>query len=99
MALPPDQLLSNAITAFNSGPMGTLATKASDQHLLARITVNYIRDALSGYDTELESAVLRIGLFEVRAAIWRKVFAAIAAAYPQYAEECDRQLTAKLSQP
>lgn len=68
------------------------AGEDSDPAFLERITVNFIRHRLTDYDTALEEVAGRVGVEAAVAAIRRRVYEAIAAAYPELAEECRRQL-------
>ena len=71
------------------------ASEMSDPAFLERITVNFVRHELTAYDQELEAVAGRVGVQDAVQAIRRKVFAAIAAAYPALAHECDRQRAAR----
>jgi hypothetical protein len=63
----------------------------ADPAFLERITVNYIRHELTDYDRELERVAGQVGVGAATAVIRRRVYEAIAEAYPQYADECRRQ--------
>jgi hypothetical protein len=67
--------------------------------MLERITVNYIRHELTEYDDHLDALFGRIGKQAAIFAVREKVYAAIAAAYPQLAAECQRQLDARREPP
>jgi hypothetical protein len=71
------------------------ATTGSDAAFLARITVNYLRHALTSYEEELERVYGKVGVREAYAMINAKVYTAIAAAYPALAEACARQQARK----
>lgn len=60
-----------------------------------RWAVNYIRHHLCNYDGELERIAGRIGINDAVSMIRRKVYKAIAVAYPDLAEECSRQAEAR----
>ena len=99
--LPLDKLLKNAIDSYNAFHEELLwerghdyepATEQSDPAFLDRITVNYIRHNLTEYDSHLEELAGRIGVREAGKVIRNKIYAAIAAQYPEYAEECKRQM-------
>lgn len=68
------------------------ADRNSDPAFLERITVNYIRHHLTEYDDHLEELAGRIGVHEATKTIRRRIYAEIASVYPEYAEECKRQL-------
>jgi len=72
------------------------ATLESDPLFLQRITVNYLRHGLTRYDHELGQLVGKVGVRDAYSVLSQKVFAAIAAAYPELAEECRRQEELKL---
>ncbi|WP_120010490.1 hypothetical protein [Teichococcus vastitatis] len=86
-ALPLPVVRRRALTALGSrteeGPSGS--------GFLDRITVDYIHHALTTYDRQLEEVARRVGAQEAVRTIRRMVYAAIAAAYPRLAAECDRQ--------
>jgi hypothetical protein len=91
-------LVSQAITSYNErqSDMGSYAHKKSDAAFLDRICVNYIRHELTGYDHALQDVAGRTGITQAVHEIRRKIYAAIAAAYPEYAAECMRQQTYRL---
>jgi hypothetical protein len=91
--LPPNRVLSEAIGAYNEwSERDEPATHKSDSVFLRRITVNYIRHNLTNYDEGLETTVGRVGKSAAKNEIRRRVYSAIAAAYPAYADECEQQL-------
>ncbi len=65
--------------------------KYSDENFLFRISVNYLRHQLTRYENELKKIVGKTGASEGYIEIKRKVLDAIAQAYPDLAEECQRQ--------
>lgn len=71
------------------------ATPESHPDFLARIQVNFIRHRLTAYEGELEQIYGKVGVREAYLAINRKLYAAIAAAYPALAEACQHQLARK----
>jgi hypothetical protein len=100
--LPPDQLRRRAILAYNRwhetlslerGYDHEPASESSDPSFLARITVNFVRHSLTAYDHSLASAAGKIGVQAAVAIIRQRVYQAIAAAYPDLADECQRQLS------
>ena len=99
IALPPDELRSAAIEAYNSAPQRRRKWQAgagSDPRFLARITVNYIRHRLTGYDHALAKAAGKVGVREAVALIRRRIFTEIIRIYGAHAgglaEECRRQM-------
>jgi hypothetical protein len=100
--LPPEKVKSLAIDAYNDhkayismeyGHDCEFASKKNnDKNFLDRIVVNFIRHELTSYDHSLEIIAGKVGASLALAEIRRKVYAAIAQAYPVYAEECKRQL-------
>lgn len=73
------------------------ATPTSDAMFISRITVNYLRHALTEYDDELTSVFGKVGVRDGYQEISRKVFEAISVAYPLLANECQRQYNAKFA--
>jgi hypothetical protein len=73
----------------------TPATKDSAPQFLERISVNYLRHELTNYETLLARTYGKVGVREAYYEIAKKVYSAIASAYPHLLEECDRQLRRK----
>ncbi len=71
------------------------ASEQSDPADLWRITVNDIRHHLREYDTHLEEVAGQVGGSEAGRGIRRRVYVQIAARYPEYAQECKRQMSAR----
>ena len=71
------------------------ATPASAPAFLERISVNYLRHAMSDYDAELAGIFGSVGVRAGYREISRKVCKAIGAAYPALAAECQRQFARK----
>lgn len=103
--LPLDQLQKRAIASYNAfheellwerGHDYERADAKSDPAFLSRITVNYIRHYLTTYDRHLQEVAGRIGVSLAIATIRRRIYAAICATYPEYAEECQRQIQFRL---
>ena len=103
--LPLDQLQKRAITSYNAFHEKVLweggndyekADVQSDPAFLSRITVNYIRHSLTAYNKYLQEVAGRIGVSQAIGTIRRRVYAAICATYPEYAEECQRQIQFRL---
>jgi hypothetical protein len=63
----------------------------SDPQFLERITVNYIRHVLTGYDRVRPALKGRIGKEAAAAAVKKQILASIAVAYPRLATECEKQ--------
>lgn len=106
--LAEDEVLEAAIEHYNfrrrrvyyddwdDAPYESLpADPNSDLRVLERITVNYIRHNLTSYDSKLFQQRGRIGGDEAVPIIRRRVFEEIACAYPQLADECDRQMLSR----
>lgn len=93
--LPPEKLRSLALA-------GLSADKQSDQGQIDRAIVNYIRHQLTRYDALLyylsrEAEELKgtaVGAIAFRT-VRRRIFEEIAKVYPEYAEECKRQMEAR----
>ncbi len=54
--------------------------------------MNYLRHHLTAYDEHLEEVTGRVGVSEAGAGIRRRIYAAIEATYPEYAQECQRHM-------
>jgi hypothetical protein len=67
------------------------ASSNDDPAFLARIMVNYIRHQLTRYEAALYAQFGKVGVEDAKDEIRSKVYAAIAEAYPDLAEECARQ--------
>src|SRR6266568_504312 len=68
------------------------ASEQSDTAFLERISVNFIRHELTEYDTHLEELAGRVGVSIAQIVIRRRVYDEIARIYPEYADECQRQI-------
>jgi hypothetical protein len=68
------------------------ASRDSDALFLERITVNYIRHNLTTYDSKLFAQKGKVGGSDAIPIIRRRVFEEIALAFPNLADECDRQM-------
>ena len=64
----------------------------SDQDFLQRITVNFLRHQMSGYEDHLDQVFGKTGAGNARLVIRDKVLRAIADSYPWLASECFRQM-------
>ena len=71
------------------------ATYMSDPIFLDRITVNYIRHELTEYDQHLEQVAGKTGVSLAIATIRRRIYDEIARVYPEFAEECERQVQSR----
>lgn len=63
-----------------------------DEATMQRWCVNYIRHNLIDYDKAINATTGKVGKDYVYYTYKEKVLSAIAVAYPQYADECERQL-------
>ena len=81
-----------ALRSFERGDIGEMATKNSPAAFIERITVNYVRHMRTKYDRNLETLFGKIGKEDAIAVIRRRIYGAIAEAYPDLAGECARQL-------
>ena len=68
------------------------ASAQSDAAFLNRICVNYIRHQLTAYDHTLWEISGRTGKSIAVTSIRRKIYEAIAKAYPVFHDECSRQM-------
>ena len=73
-----------------------LANVKADVRFLDRLCVNYIRHELTNYDNSLDFTVGRVGKYKAFNRINEKIYTRIKEVYPQYSEECDRQLKIKI---
>lgn len=88
---PMEQVRTQAIRAYNDWNEDDVSSDAAPE-FLERLSVNYIRHNLTTYDTALEEVAGRVGIADAVKAIRRKIYEAIAARYPELAEECSRQM-------
>ncbi|NUR61348.1 MAG: hypothetical protein HOV87_22205 [Catenulispora sp.] len=65
-----------------------------DGKTLNRWKVNYLRHHLTRYDPMIEGLFGRIGRADAERSLRQRIFEAIAKAYPELYEECQRQLRA-----
>jgi len=95
------QLLSAAISSYNArNPYSdSPAHPKADQAFLDRICVNFIRHELTHYDHALEAMAGKTGINEAIALLRRRIYTAIAQAYPALADECSNQLQARHGAP
>lgn len=85
-----------AIDSYNMRSHGdSFASIADDPAFLERITVNFIRHELAEYDVALWEAAGKTGIARAVAEIRRRVYSAIAQAYPALSSECERQMEAR----
>ena len=99
VALPPDKLRAAAIENYNGMTRRWHRRRADadrDRRFLARITVNYIRHRLTGYDRALTHTAGKVGVREAVALIRRRIFTEIIRVYGAHpgglAAECRRQM-------
>jgi hypothetical protein len=71
-----------------------ITSTAVDRKTLNRWKVNYLRQQLTRYDPMIEGLFGRIGRADVERSLRRRAFEAIAKAYPDLHDECQRQLRA-----
>jgi hypothetical protein len=99
--MPEHELVRRAIASYNAFHEELSferdwdfdpARPTSDPTFLARIAVNFLRHHCTSYDRQLERVAGQVGVHEAVVVIRRRVYAAIAASYPEYAAECARQL-------
>ena len=102
--LTPERLAAAAVEHHRSRRDRERAYGASDQvpdpatvehtepGALARWKVNYLRHGLTRYDELLDGLYASTGRAVAEELLRRKVYAAIAEAYPDLARECERQL-------
>lgn len=68
------------------------ASPSSDEAFLQRICVNYLRHRCTEYEQRLEETYRKIGAVDAKRRIRERIYRAIAAAYPAFAEECKQQM-------
>ena len=96
---PLERVRRDAIAHYNERARGAdrdvRAGEDAGEGFLDRITVNYLRHAHSRYDAVLDRAATEVeGLARSanRVEVRRQVMTEIAAAYPELADECQRQM-------
>jgi hypothetical protein len=94
--MPAGVAIARAIESYNDSNYlsGEEAGPWSDDAFLARITVNYLRHESTPYDRDMDKRRGQPGVREARSILRKRVLAAIGAAYPAFALECERQATA-----
>jgi hypothetical protein len=101
---PYQDVVDDAIESYNSfhldlryerGHTYTPATAKSNPEFLRRITVNHLRHNLSDYDRRLDDLFGKVGKSEAYIILNQKIYTSIADAYPDLAEECERQMYRK----
>jgi len=91
-----DRVKKQAIDSYNMRNRGeSFASKDDDPAFLDRITVNFIRHELTQYDSALWAIVGKTGISRAVVEIRRRVYSAIAQAYPDLKAECERQIAAR----
>ena len=73
-----------------------LVNVKDDVRFLDRLCVNYIRHELTNYDNSLDFTVGKVGKYKAFNRINEKIYTKIKEVYPQYRDECDRQLKIKI---
>jgi len=76
----------------------SIATINSDKMFLNRIVVNFLRHQLTEYDNRLHEIAGKTGIRKAYLILNRKIYDKIAEIYPEYKEECIRQLNRKSSE-
>lgn len=103
--LSPGALLDKAIKSYNYRKLEKAyvgydvpndARRGDNPEFLARLQVNFLRHEGTVYDHQIESFARRVGVDAADEVIRRRVYAAIAAAYPVLAGECERQWKARM---
>jgi len=92
-----ERLIGKACASYNAFRAGrdddyTPATPTSGPQFLGRITVNYLRHELTGYEARLAALFGSVGRAAAESVIRERVYEAIACAYPELAAEGSRQL-------
>jgi hypothetical protein len=95
--IDPEALAKRAIRHWECGARWDEFRDGSgaDKDTVDRWSVNYARHCLTNYDHALEDVAGKVGVHEAICAIRRKVYSAIAEAYPDLAWECSRQMDAR----
>lgn len=103
--LSSDELQRAAIAHYNELWLGrgfaralgeTKEARATDSpEFLARITVNYLRHALTNYERELARLYGRVGIEEAKDRLRERIYDEIARVYPQLEVECNHQLVTR----
>jgi len=94
--LSPAEVRRQAIESYNLRSRGdSFASNADDPAFLERITVNFIRHELTEYDASLWEVAGKTGIARAVSEIRRRVYSAIAKAYPSLSAECERQIEAR----
>ncbi len=99
--LEPEELLKRAVTHYNERRRwdDAPATTGSDPDFLARIQINYLRHAMTDYDTLLDERAGKVGIrMGGHARIFRRVMDAIQARYPHLWQACETQYLIRFGQ-
>ena len=93
------QVRQSAIAHYYDRSGGDVFASPQDSPaFLERITVNYLRHVLTRYDQALLSIAGKTGNRTALAVIRRRIYTAIADAYPALSAECARQLAERQAQ-
>jgi hypothetical protein len=93
--LAPDRLATLAVEHRDrqgEERLGPAGVEDADPSALARWKVNYLRHQLTRYGELLDGLHASTGRAAAEALLRRRVYAAIEEAYPDLAQECERQL-------
>ena len=90
-----NNLLKLAIENYNERNWSKSASVNDSEAFLDRIVVNYIRHCLTTYDFDLQRFKKKVGVRLAERKIRYRVFEKIKEVYPEYQNECDRQLAAR----
>lgn len=108
--LPPDRLSAAAIAHRNhrdeersherwDHTPSPATVERAEPEALARSKVNYLRHLLTRYDELLDGLYGSTGRATAEESLRRRVYAAISEAYPDLAQECERQLSEREFNP
>jgi hypothetical protein len=92
-AVPLSELRRRAIAAWEARNCDS--AKGVDETTIQRWMVNHARHHLTAYDRTINALVGQTGRVDAVKALRRRIYGAIAAAYPALANECDRQARAR----
>lgn len=95
--MPVEAVIQNGVASWVSYQVswGRDADADVSDSMAKRLAVNWLRHEMTSYDQHLADLYRQVGRDAAYLVINRKVCEAISAAYPELANECDRQLVAK----